>query len=59
MYSEELMNYLYSYDMPSKQKGHNDTNNKIPANKNKVINFNTLKKLHNAYAIVPIELHHE
>ncbi len=58
MYSEKLMNYLYSYDMPHKQK-EEDANNKKPSNKSGIINLGTLKKLRNAYASVPVEFNHE
>lgn len=58
MYSEELMNYLYSYDMPQKQK-EETTNNTKPSNKSGILNLDTLKKLHNAYATIPVEFRHE
>jgi len=59
MYSEELMSYLYSYDMPKKDGKHNEKEHK-PFNKNKAGGHKdflcTLKKI---YATVPVEFNHE
>lgn len=57
MYSDELMNYLYSYNMPSKKKADAKCvlKNK-PAQKGENPIVHVLKS---AYATVPIHFSHE
>ena len=58
MYSDELMKYLYSYNMPQKSEVNVDLGGKKPSGRSKDV-LNTLQKFRNLYATVPVEFHHE
>ncbi len=58
MYSEDLMKYLYSYNMPQKPEETEDYGNKTRTGKKGSV-LNTFEKFKNIYATVPVKFNHE
>ncbi len=58
MYSEELMNYLYAYNMPKNPEEDKTSYNKKHTNKSKNV-LNALERFKSIYATVPIKINHE
>ncbi len=58
MYSEELMKYLYSYNMPQKPEENKDFGDKHLTGKGKDV-LNSLERFKNIYATVPVKFNHE
>ncbi len=55
MYSDEMMKYLYSYNLPQKT---DETEEKKPKGGSRNL-LNTLNNFRNICATVPVEFHHE
>ncbi len=58
MYSEDLMKYLYSYNMPQKPENNEDFGNINHAGKKERV-LNTFEKFKHIYATVPVKFNHE
>lgn len=58
MYSEDLMKYLYSYNMPQKPEEAEDCGNKNCTGKKANV-LDTFEKFKNIYATVPVKFNHE